>query len=215
MTDTTTYLFFTGKGGVGKTSLACATAVELADSGKVVLLVSTDPASNLKDVLESSVDENINPVKGIDNLFAININPENSAEEYRNRVTQPLEGIDPAATFVYQSNSKDFKESIVKSNIKDVPHISIPDFDFMIAGFPCQPFSNAGLRKGISDERGNLFEECEKILLEKQESLNPPIGFVFENVRGIMSSKMPDGISIPEEIVKRTKKIGLSNFRFT
>lgn len=94
MTDSNTkYLFFTGKGGVGKTSLACATAVEMADKGKVVLLVSTDPASNLKDVLESPVDENINQVKDIDGLFAVNINPENSAEEYRNRVTQPLEGI--------------------------------------------------------------------------------------------------------------------------
>lgn len=89
----TNYLFFTGKGGVGKTSLACATAIKLADTGNVVLLVSTDPASNLKDVLDSSVDEDIRPVKGIDRLFAININPENSAEEYRNRVTQPLEGI--------------------------------------------------------------------------------------------------------------------------
>ena len=93
MTDSTSYLFFTGKGGVGKTSLACATAVELADSGKTVLLVSTDPASNLKDVLESPVDENINSINGINNLFAININPEHAAEEYRNRVTEPLEGI--------------------------------------------------------------------------------------------------------------------------
>ena len=93
MTNSTSYLFFTGKGGVGKTSLACATAVEMADEGKTVLLVSTDPASNLKDVLESEVNEDINPVKGLDNLFAININPENSAEAYRNRVTQPLEGI--------------------------------------------------------------------------------------------------------------------------
>jgi len=93
MTDSTSYLFFTGKGGVGKTSLACATAVELADSDKTVLLVSTDPASNLKDVLESPVDENINPISRINNLFAININPEHAAEEYRNRVTQPLEGI--------------------------------------------------------------------------------------------------------------------------
>lgn len=91
--STTKYLFFTGKGGVGKTSLACATAVEMADSGKVVLLVSTDPASNLKDVLESPVDDNIHPVKGIDKLFAINIDPVKSAEEYRNRVTQPLEGV--------------------------------------------------------------------------------------------------------------------------
>jgi arsenite-transporting ATPase len=89
----TKYLFFTGKGGVGKTSLACATAIEFADSGKAVLLVSTDPASNLKDVLESSVDEKINQVKGVNNLFAVNINPEKSAKEYRNRVIQPLEGI--------------------------------------------------------------------------------------------------------------------------
>jgi arsenite-transporting ATPase len=89
----TTYLFFTGKGGVGKTTLACATAVYLADSGKVVLLVSTDPASNLKDVLESPVDESMSPVKKIQNLFAVNIDPEKSAEEYRNRVTQPLESL--------------------------------------------------------------------------------------------------------------------------
>lgn len=89
----TTYLFFTGKGGVGKTTLACATAVDLADSGKVVLLVSTDPASNLKDVLESPVDESMSPVKKIQNLFAVNIDPEKSAEEYRNRVTQPLESL--------------------------------------------------------------------------------------------------------------------------
>jgi arsenite-transporting ATPase len=89
----TKYLFFTGKGGVGKTSLACATAIKMADVGNIILLVSTDPASNLKDVLDTQVDENIRPVKGIDRLFAININPEKSAEEYRNRVIQPLEGI--------------------------------------------------------------------------------------------------------------------------
>ncbi|MBX7052763.1 MAG: arsenical pump-driving ATPase [Flavobacteriales bacterium] len=88
----TKYLFFTGKGGVGKTSLACATAIQWCDEGKVVLLVSTDPASNLKDVLECPVDEKIGQVSGVDGLFAVNINPEFSAESYRNRVTQPLEG---------------------------------------------------------------------------------------------------------------------------
>jgi arsenite-transporting ATPase len=89
----TKYLFFTGKGGVGKTSLACATAIKMADAGNIILLVSTDPASNLKDVLDTQVDDKIRPVKEIDRLFAININPEKSAEEYRNRVTRPLEGI--------------------------------------------------------------------------------------------------------------------------
>ena len=97
MTTSTQYLFFTGKGGVGKTSLSCATAVKLADEGKNVLLVSTDPASNLKDVLESPVTEKIQPVNGLKNLSAININPEVSAEEYRNRVTEPLKDILPAA----------------------------------------------------------------------------------------------------------------------
>lgn len=92
MTDTK-FMFFTGKGGVGKTSLACATAVEMADKGHVVLIVSTDPASNLEDVLESRVYEHINAINGIERLYAININPENSAEEYRNRVIKPLEGI--------------------------------------------------------------------------------------------------------------------------
>ena len=117
--------------------------------------------------------------------------------------------IDPAATFTYESNEKYFGDhQIIQADIREVPHKTIPDFDFMIAGFPCQPFSNAGLRKGINDERGNLFEECEKILKEKEQSEKKPIGFIFENVRGIMSSKMPDGTSIPEEIVKRTKKLG-------
>lgn len=93
MLQTTTYQFFTGKGGVGKTSIACATAVELATTGQVVLLVSTDPASNLKDVLQSPVDDSIQAVKGIHNLFAVNIDPEAAAEAYRNRATQALEGI--------------------------------------------------------------------------------------------------------------------------
>ncbi len=119
MTNTKTkYLFFTGKGGVGKTSLACATAVDMADKGKVVLLVSTDPASNLKDVLESPVDEHINSVKGIDNLFAINIDPENSAEEYRNRVTRPLEGI---------SSKEEIKK--IREDLSGACTIEIASFD--------------------------------------------------------------------------------------
>lgn len=93
----TPYLFFTGKGGVGKTSLSCAHAVKIAHEGKKVLIVSTDPASNLSDVLDSPVNEKIMLVKGTKNLYAININPEVSAQEYRNRVTEPLKNILPEA----------------------------------------------------------------------------------------------------------------------
>ncbi|TVQ12051.1 MAG: arsenical pump-driving ATPase [Balneolaceae bacterium] len=92
----TPYIFFTGKGGVGKTSLASATAVKLADEGKRVLLISTDPASNLKEVLETNITEKITPVNGIAHLHAVNIDPEQSAEEYRNRVISPMQDILPA-----------------------------------------------------------------------------------------------------------------------
>lgn len=84
-------LFFTGKGGVGKTSLACAAAVTLADRGKRVLLVSTDPASNLGQVFGVEVGEHeptaIPPVAG---LFALNINPEAAAQAYRDRIVGPV-----------------------------------------------------------------------------------------------------------------------------
>ena len=93
--EITPYIFFTGKGGVGKTSLASATAVKLADEGKSVLLISTDPASNLKEVLESDITEKISEVDGVQNLHAVNIDPELSAEEYRNRVISPMEDILP------------------------------------------------------------------------------------------------------------------------
>jgi arsenite-transporting ATPase len=83
------FLFFTGKGSVGKTSLACATAVKLADEGKKVLLISTDPASNLEDVLGCSVTDKITAHKELSNLFTININPDTSADEYRERAVEP------------------------------------------------------------------------------------------------------------------------------
>ncbi|MEX0685005.1 MAG: TRC40/GET3/ArsA family transport-energizing ATPase [Balneolales bacterium] len=89
----TPYIFFTGKGGVGKTSLASATAIKLADEGKRVLLICTDPASNLKEVLETDITEKISPVAGVLNLHAVNIDPELSAEEYRKRVLSPMENI--------------------------------------------------------------------------------------------------------------------------
>jgi DNA (cytosine-5)-methyltransferase 1 len=117
--------------------------------------------------------------------------------------------IDQAAEIVYNSNKSFFNNhTLHRDDIKNINEKSIPDFDLLIAGFPCQPFSNAGLRKGINDERGNLFEECERLLKEGLTREKKPIGFIFENVKGIMSSKMPDGTSIPDEIVKRTEKLG-------
>ncbi|WP_078551239.1 arsenical pump-driving ATPase [Bacillus alkalicellulosilyticus] len=92
----TPYLFFTGKGGVGKTSTACATAVHLALEGKRVLLVSTDPASNLQDVFEVPIHREPVRIPGVTGLYAVNINPEEVAKAYRERVIGPYRDKLPA-----------------------------------------------------------------------------------------------------------------------
>lgn len=88
----TKYLFFTGKGGVGKTSTACATAIRLADQGKRIMLVSTDPASNLQDVFATNLDNKGTPIKEVPNLIVANFNPEDAAKEYRDSVIAPYKG---------------------------------------------------------------------------------------------------------------------------
>ena len=88
-------LFFTGKGGVGKTSLSCATAVALADSGKKVLLVSTDPASNIHEVFGQDIGTDPTAIAGVDGLKAMNVDPEAAAEAYRERVVGPYRGVLP------------------------------------------------------------------------------------------------------------------------
>jgi arsenite-transporting ATPase len=91
----TRYLFFTGKGGVGKTSLSCATALKLAESGKRVLLVSTDPASNLDEVLETALTNLPSAIAGVQGLDAMNIDPVEAAAAYRERLIGPMRGLLP------------------------------------------------------------------------------------------------------------------------
>jgi arsenite-transporting ATPase len=93
----TKYLFYTGKGGVGKTSTACATAVNLADRGKKVLLISTDPASNLQDVFNTELNNKGVQIKEVPNLVVANLDPIKAAAEHRESVIAPYRGKLPEA----------------------------------------------------------------------------------------------------------------------
>lgn len=89
------YLFFTGKGGVGKTSISCATAIRLAEQGKRVLLVSTDPASNVGQVFSQTIGNTIQPVASVPGLSALEIDPQAAAQQYRARIVDPIKGVLP------------------------------------------------------------------------------------------------------------------------
>ena len=91
------FLFFTGKGGVGKTSVACATAIHLADSGRRVLLVSTDPASNVGQVFGVSIGNQITAILAIAGLSALEIDPQAAVQAYRDRIVGPVRGLLPEA----------------------------------------------------------------------------------------------------------------------
>ena len=92
LNDAPPFLFFTGKGGVGKTSLACASAVALCDSGKRVLLVSTDPASNVGQVFDTRIGNKITAIAAVSGLSALEIDPQAAAQAYRERIVGPVRG---------------------------------------------------------------------------------------------------------------------------
>lgn len=120
---------------------------------------------------------------------------------------------DPDAHACYNANPL-LVQNGAKSLLADIRKVdanSIPYFDIMLAGFPCQPFSNAGSRRGVEDVngRGTLFAECERIIQNKIDNGHKPQAFVFENVRGILSSKIPNSDhTVPEEIINRMRRLG-------
>nr|WP_170135181.1 arsenical pump-driving ATPase [Mesosutterella multiformis] len=91
-------LFFTGKGGVGKTSVAAAAAVALAGLGKRVLLVSTDPASNVSEVFDQPIGNQVTAIQSVPGLSAIEIDPQAAAAAYREKLIQPIQGLLPEET---------------------------------------------------------------------------------------------------------------------
>jgi arsenite-transporting ATPase len=91
----TRYMFFSGKGGVGKTTMASATAIHYANEGKKTLIVTTDPASNLGDVFEQEIGHKITPINGVKNLYAMEIEPDAATREYKERIIGPFREMMP------------------------------------------------------------------------------------------------------------------------
>ncbi len=135
LNDPTPYLFFTGKGGVGKTSLSCASAIALADRGLRVLLVSTDPASNLDEMLSVELSDKPKPVPLVKGLFAMNIDPEAAAAQYRTRV---LDQLGPGASDAEKSTVREQLSGACTTEIAAFDEFvgllagDAPDFDHII-----------------------------------------------------------------------------------
>lgn len=119
--EPTRYLFFTGKGGVGKTSLSCASAITLCDRDKRVLLVSTDPASNLDEMLATPLRDIPTEVPSVPGLYAMNINPEAAADDYRERVLAQM-----------AADASDSERSTVREQLSGACTTEIAAFDAFV-----------------------------------------------------------------------------------
>jgi len=95
----TKFLFFSGKGGVGKTTMSCATAIHYANEGKKTLIITTDPASNLADDFEQSIGHKISPIKSVKNLSAMELDPDKATNEYKEKTLAPLRDLIPVESF--------------------------------------------------------------------------------------------------------------------
>lgn len=127
------FVFFSGKGGVGKSTMSCATAVWLAKLGYKTLLVTTDPAPNLSDIFSQTIGHHITPIRGIENLHAIEINPDTASEEYRERIVAPLrELLDEKNLNVVREQLKSPCVEEVAAFDKFIEFMDDPGFDVVV-----------------------------------------------------------------------------------
>ncbi|MFC7186733.1 arsenical pump-driving ATPase [Halorubrum yunnanense] len=131
--DDTEFVFFSGKGGVGKSTVSCATATWLADEEYETLLVTTDPAPNLSDIFGQSIGHEVTAIDGIENLSAIEIDPDTAAEEYRQETIEPMRellGDEEIQTVEEQLNSPCVEEIAAFDNFVDF--MDSPEYDVVV-----------------------------------------------------------------------------------
>lgn len=112
--NVTKFIFFSGKGGVGKSTMSCATATWLAKKGYKTLLVTTDPASNLADIFKQDIGHRVTPINGVANLFAIEIDPDIASEEYKERIIAPMREL------LDEKNIRTIKEQLNSPCVEEV-----------------------------------------------------------------------------------------------
>ncbi len=131
--DDTEFVFFSGKGGVGKSTVSCATATWLADNDYETLLVTTDPAPNLSDIFGQGIGHEVTEIEGIENLSAIEIDPDTAAEEYRQETIEPMRqllGEEEIKTVEEQLNSPCVEEIAAFDNFVDF--MDSPEYDVVV-----------------------------------------------------------------------------------
>jgi arsenite-transporting ATPase len=131
--EETEFVFFSGKGGVGKSTVSCATATWLADNDYETLLVTTDPAPNLSDIFEQDIGHEVTEIDDIDNLSAIEIDPDTAAEEYRQETIEPMRQLlddDQIETVEEQLNSPCVEEIAAFDNFVDF--MDSPEYDVVV-----------------------------------------------------------------------------------
>ncbi len=131
--DETEFVFFSGKGGVGKSTVSCATATWLADNAYETLLVTTDPAPNLSDIFGQEIGHEITAIDGVENLSAIEIDPDVAAEEYRRETIEPMRALlddEQLETVEEQLNSPCVEEIAAFDNFVDF--MDSPEYDAVV-----------------------------------------------------------------------------------
>lgn len=179
------YLFFTGKGGVGKTSIACATAIYLADNGRKVILVSTDPASNLQDVFNIELDNKGVNINEVPNLTVANFDPLKAASEYRESVISPYKGKLP--------------ETIIKNMEEQLSGSCTVE----IAAF--NEFTNFITDKSVNDEYDNIIFDTAPTghTIRMLQLPSAWSNFIKDNTHGASCLGQLAGLEDKKEVYKR------------
>lgn len=191
----TVFMFFSGKGGVGKTTMACATAVQRAEAGLRTLIVTTDPASNLSDVFEQEIGHNVVPVQGIPSLWAMEIDPDVATDEYKEQAMEPLRELFPAeilAVMEEQFNSPCTAE--IASFDRFIDFMDTTDFDVVI--FDTAP---TGHTMRLLELPGEWSRQIEISLQGSGQTCLGPVGTIQES-----KVKYDRAISIMRDLSRTT-----------